>query len=312
MANNFWELDGIVLPRNPDSYNVQWDNANAQYEPQAGGNLIRLQASQLIGGAALQLTWMDADRRTLNTILQAFNPLSYGVIHKLLMGSIQPLQVANIFFDTPQKQMSKDVVDGRPGSGGTRNDLTLTCRIQDPWLRSANYIPYGSPSVANVAAAFGGSAGNGIDGIPVWNGQAWGPIAITGGTTTKTISNLGTAPWSPIIRITGPFTGFSLVQQYFDVDGTGAGTILVYTGPAVLDGNSLLFNTATRRMYTVTSGAYNEIYSFYIETVAFNTPFPYWPPMPPGNSNISFNVVGYGADTVADMSNSGTNQFAYW
>lgn len=312
MAYPLWTIDGKVLPRNPDSYDFKYDAANVSYEPQGGGNLIRVSAPQLISGSTLTLTWMDADRRTLNTIMRAFNPLALGVVHNLKLAGIQPDQQANVFFDTPQKTMSKEVYDTRPGQGGTRNDLTLTCRTIDPYLRSVNNVPVIAPTPAQMIGLFGGPAQNGIDGIPVWNAVPYNTGLTGTGTASPSISNLGTAPWSPVIKFNGPFTALTMKQTYFDVDSTGAGTKFVWTGAAVSIGNYVLFDTATKRCYLVIGGAVNEVYTFAVATVAGNIPFSYWPPMNPGNNSVTATMVGFGVGSSMDFSNNGSNQFFYW
>lgn len=316
MGRISWKLDGVALPRNPDSYDVKWDKANVSYEPQASGVQIRVAAPQLIGGADFTITFMDADGRTKNIIMQAFNPMNFGLIHKLTIDGIQPAQQAFVYFDTPEKMMSKDIYTTKFGEGGTRNDLSLTLRMDRPYWRSLNNVSSSTaPLVTDVAASFGGAAGNGIDGIPVWGGQAWNINAggVASGSVAKSISNLGTAPWSPVIRIHGPFTTAVLTQTYFDADGTGAGTAWSWTGAAVASGDYVLFDTYYKRTYLSVSGALGEVYTWKVYTIADSLPFSYWPPVPPGSANpVSLVTTGYGTNTALDYSNAGTELFAYW
>jgi hypothetical protein len=306
-----WALDGVALPRNPDSWDMKWDNANVSYEAQAQGNLIRIQAPQLIAAGTLTLTWMDADQRTLNTVMQAFNPLGYGKVHQLLIDGLQPAQMAYVYYDTPQKTMSKDVVISKPGEGGTRKDITMSLRTKDAYWKSVGMVPSVVPTAAQVAALFGGPIGNGLDGIPVWNGVSWNTLIPTGGETIA-ISNLGTAPWSPVIRVNGPFTACTLRQTYFDVDGTGLGCSFVWTGPAVAANNWITFDTSTKRCYLVVGGQPQETYSFYVQTVSGGIPFSYWPPLLPGANTVQIITAGYGSQTSLDFSNGNANQFSYW
>lgn len=313
MARPIWTVDGVALPRNPDKYDYKWDKASTTYEKMADGSETRVTTPQLISGADLVLTFSYADRKLHNALMQYFNP-TYppGTPHKITVDGLLPAQQAYVFFDTPQKTMSQEVYTTKLGEGGTKNDLVINLRMQGPWMRSVSSVPGTTPTAAQVAGWFGGPVGNGTDGIPVWQTNPWQVTVNSAAQVFFNMENLGTAPWSPVIRINGPFTTISL-RYNIDIDGTGLFISFNWTGAALATGSYLLFDTATKRLWTVIGGVKTEVYTFSYVTLSNGLPYPYVLPLSPGITNFTYyNATGYGAGTSIDFSNAGTEKFRYW
>jgi len=308
-----WKVDNVAFPINPDSYDFQFDDAQVAYEIQSDGTQIRVSAPFPLTAAKLILTWKLADRRLLNSIYKYFNPQFPPTKWRtLLIDGIIPAMQCDVSFDTPQKTMSTDSFSRKLGEGGTRNDLKLTLRTRHNSFRSVTQIPNNTSglSAAIIAAYFGGPIGNGVDGIPVWAGNYWNYI-ISAGTTNRTIENLGTAWWNPQILISGPFTTLAITNPT-DVDGTGEGIRFTWTGSPLVAGQTLLFDTETRRCWVTTSGVKVEVYSFTVTTVSDGNPYPIWPPYLPGLTTFSVVATGYSGATSVDFSNAGTGRMNYW
>lgn len=183
---------------------------------------------------------------------------------------------------------------------------------------SANNFSAPGVTASQMSGWFGGPTGNNAyDLLPTWNGNSYNAAPTLAGNSFNNniaFTNLGTAPWSPTIRVNGPFNnGMQMTLTYQDVDGTGQGVVFTYTGPNVASGNYLLIDTQKMRVYSVIGGAKNEIYTFTLLTVANSTPFPYWPPFPTGKFNVKLNIAGATQGTTTlDLSNNGTETFRYW
>ena len=316
MAKIQWTVDGIAMPRNPDNFEVNYDKANVNYVVNCDGSQTRVQAPKLICGADFVLYWSNSDRRLLNFIMQFHNPnySSYvDPVHKILVDGIVPAQEALVYFDSPKKTYSKEVFTQKLGEGGMRQDLVLTLRMKDPFLRSVGLVPMGSSVAASSVAPFVGPTGTPNDNLPEWQGHAWTvPVATTGASTSAIIENLGTAYWQPTMRISGPFGSLTAQAGYADVDGTGMGVGFTWTGPMIPSGDYLLFDTAQRRCWQVHAGVKSEVYTFEVITIADGFPYSFYPALNPGLNLFSFSAVSATANTTVDFSNGGTEQFPYW
>jgi hypothetical protein len=306
MSKIVWQVDGVALPRNPDSYDFKYDKANVTYLVYADGSQARVSAPRKLAGADFVMTWKSADRRTLSKVFTLLNNVPPTTLRKVLLDGRVPAMQAWCYFDTPQQTMSSDVVDTRLGAGGTRNDLTLTARLDGPYLHSA--VPVPSGAVAGTMAPFAGWLGSGQDGIPTWNGNAYN---FAGSTGTVTLTNMGTAGWSPVILFSGAFATISMKATYFDADGTGQGVLFTWTGAALGAGDKMRFNTDKKTVQSNIGGAgWNDVYTFTVTTVNDGLPFSYWPPAPSGNFSLTF--ANTGAAGTIDLTNGGTETFRYW
>lgn len=333
MATPRWAINGVILPRNPTSFALTHDNSNATYVKMADGSQRRMTPPNMLTAAKVQMEWMYADSRVQNLILSKINQAlmaasSSAAISKILLDGELPAVEVWAYIESPSVTYSGHaingggggaagsspdlVVDTRIGQGGVRKDLVIEGRTDGPYLHSHNPVPATLPTQASVSAWYGGPTGNNsVDGLPTWNGLAWNQTCST--SATLSFSNLGTAPWSPMIRLNGPFNnGLTLTAAYQDVDGTGRGVIFAYTGPNVHAGDFLTLDTAKMRLMQSVASVTTEIYTFSLQTVGTSTPFPYWPPAPPGTFLIGVTLSGGTASTSVDYSNAGSESFRYW
>lgn len=333
MANPQWAINGVILPRNPTSFALNHDTSNATYVKMADGSQRRITPPNLLTAAKVQMEWMYADSRIQNAILSKINQAimaasSSAAVSKILLDGEMPAVELWAYFESPSVTYSGHSINGgnggaagtapdlvydtRIGQGGVRKDIIIEGRTDGPYLHSHFPVPATTPSLASVTAWYGGPTGNNtVDGLPTWNNQGWKQTCST--SATLAFSNMGTAPWNPCVRLQGPFnSGLTMTVSYQDVDGTGQGVVFTYTGPNVNNGDFLTLDTAKLRLHSSVAGAVNEIYSFSVQTVAGATPFPYWPPAPPGTFNVALNLAGGTASTSVDFSNNGAETFRYW
>lgn len=318
-----WQIDGVVMPRNPDTFDKKFDKANVSYVTMADGSQRRIIAPNLLTAAQLQVDWHMADVRLRNFVMQYMN----NALHKVTLDQLLPPQQMYVYFDTPDLvgisgttgKNAETYIDQRPGQGGVRWDIEITGRTDGPYNHSLYPIPSSTapPSLASVTAWFGGPTGNPtLDYLPVWQGHTWNILfgAASGTSVLIYTENLGTAPWSPTIKFNGPFnTNLSLQAVYQDVDGSGLGVTFTYTGPNVALGDFLRFDTQKLRLYASVSGVVSEIYSFSLNATASGIPFPYWPPFPANPTGPYLTWTG--GDTThssIDFSNAATSVFNYW
>lgn len=305
-----WTIDGVAFPRNPDFWSAKYDNANVNYVAMADGSMRRIVVPFKQKSVPVEFDFTYADQRIRAFVLQQLNN---DILHKITFSGELPATQVWCYWDTPDIAMSKTIFDMRTGQGGMRRDIKITGRTDGPFAHSLNVVPSTMPTASQMQSWFGGPFGVAtLDYIPAWDGHAYN-IAIPAN-TSATFSNLGTAPWSPMIRINGPFnSGLQIKAAYQDVDGTGQGVVLSYVGAPLASGSYLLFDTLKCRMWSVVGGAQNEIYTFTLTTVANGTPFPYWPPFPMGEFTITTaGVAGTTAASTLDLSNNGTETFRYW
>jgi hypothetical protein len=311
MSNRpIWTIDGVPFPRNPDNWTAKFDPANVSYVTMADGTVRRIVVPFKFKSVPVEFDFTFADQRVRNFVLQQLNN---DILHKITVDGEYPAKQVWCYLDTPDIAMSKGIFDSRVGQGGMRRDLKITGRTDGPFWHSVTAVPSTVPTAAQMQQWFGGPFGSPwLDYIPKWGGNAYN-IALPVN-AASTFSNVGTAPWSPTIRITGPFnTGLQIKAAYQDVDGTGQGVVLTYLGPNVAAGNYLLFDTQKCRMYSVIGGAQNEIYTFSLTTVAAGTPFPFWPPLPMGDFTLTTaSVAGTTGSSGLDLSNNGSETFRYW
>lgn len=310
MSRPIWQIDGVAFPRNPDNWTMKFDPANVSYVTMADGTQRRIVPPFKFKKVPIELDFSFADQRVRTFVMQQLNK---DILHKITVDGEMPAKQIWAYLDTPDIAMSKTVFDTRAGQGGMRRDIKIVGKTDGPYLHSLNPVPSTLPTLAQVQQWFGGPYGSqSLDYIATWDGKAWN-VALPVN-ASATFSNLGTAPWSPIIRINGPFnTGLQIKAAYQDVDGTGDGVVLTYVGANVAAGDYLLFDTQTCRMWSVVSGAQNEIYTFTVATVSSGTPFPFWPPFPMGEFSLTTAAVAgtTGASTL-DLSNNGSETFRYW
>jgi len=312
-----WQVDGVSLARNPDSFKIGWDKANVTYEKQADGQQRRVQSPKLHTAADMTLTWKYAPRRVVRDILQYCNqayPLP-GPSKIVTIDGIQPALMVRAWFDSPELEMSKEIVTTKTGEGGVLQDLTLTLRTDGKGLQSLNFVPTGSSATpSNVASAFGGPIGNYLDYLPKWNGTSyWKQVFASN--TNMTIYNLGDQEWWPTIAVNGPFSTFGLTETYANVDGTGQGVEFLWTGSPVASGTSILFDTFQNRCYTLVASTMvqTEIYTFTIQTKSDSQPFGFWPGLIVGSNSFNASSTGsFTAATTIDFSNGGSERFRYW
>lgn len=310
MAQNHWMIDGVAFPRNPESWTAQFDPANVGYVAMADGSMRRIVVPFKQKSVPIEFDWSNADQRLRVFLLQQLNS---DILHKITMDGEMPAKQMYVYLDTPSVSSSKMSVDSRLGQGGYRRDIKIMGRTDGPYLHSLNIVPSVTPSVANMKAWFGGPWGSqNLDYLPPWDGNGYN-IALPVN-AAATFTNMGSAPWSPVIRIVGPFgTGLQIKATYQDVDGTGAGVVLTYVGASVSSADYLLYDTLKNRMWSSVSGAINEIYTFTLNTVSSGLPWAYWPPMPMGEFTLTtVGVAGTTGVSKLDLSNNGTETFRYW
>lgn len=303
-----------MIPRNPDSWTRKTDKVNATDVTMADGTPRRIVVPNLWTACTIELNWKNTDARMRNALMKNLNG---GNLATILMDGNLPAVVMKAYLDTPEWSVDSETYDTRTGQGGVRQTLKLTGRTDGPYLYSSNTVASTTapPSAAQVLASFGGPSGSyAIDGLPTWNGNAWNAApASTSSPYTMTVTNMGTAPWSPTIRVNGPFSTLSLNVSYQDVDGSGQGVTMTWTGGALAAGSYLLFDTRRMRVYTVVGGVQTEVYSFTVTAPGSSgQPFPYWPPAPSGNFSMTTTFTGSAAGFGIDFSNGATNQFCYW
>lgn len=311
MSRPLWQFNGVVLPRNPDSYTRKGDKVNAEYVRMTDGSQRRQTLPFVSTPCIIELNWKNSDLRLRTFISKS---LSASGTVKILTDGALPAVYMNCYFDTPEWSINGDVYDTRPGQGGIRQDLRIVGQTDGPYLYSNNPVALGIVSAAQVQSWFGGPSGsNAIDGLPVWNGANWtndvhtSPAAVV-------MTNMGTAPWSPVFRLNGPFnTGTTINVAYTDVDGTGQGVTFTWNGANLGAGSYITFDTKTMRCYMIIGGVIAETYTFTVTAPgSTNQPFPYWPPAPPGNFTVTVTSTGGTTATTLDYSNGGTSVFAYW
>lgn len=308
-----WAIDGIPLPRNPDAYENKFANANAAYQTMADGSQRRLTAARLLSGSDWTFEWHIADQGLIN-FLSRF--CSDNIPHVLTIPNLLPVKSIPVYLETPLFSMSKDVVDQRTGQGGHRQDIKIMARTSGitPYLQSAFPVPAATvaPSRAQMLAWFGGPTGTRHDGLPTWDGNPY--RLIVGGSAAHgvTLSNLGTAPWLPKIRLDGPLSSAQIAGTYVDIDGTGQGYVWSYTGSALNAGDHLVYDTARGRVFTTIGGTTAETFAWSLNAVANPIPFPFFPAIPVGDFGIGVTVIGAdGVNSAIDFSNAGQNTFGY-
>lgn len=314
MPTNPWELNGLTLPRNPDSFSLPTNKSSVYYETMIDGSRRRLDLPIKWSGRVCKFGWKAADMRTRNALASAITSHSMNVIE---FTGTQPALQLNVYFDDLSKDdLSAEVFDPTFGQGGIRRDIEIT-GFGEAYFRSVSLVPTGTtPLASNISKWFGGALGvPQFDNIPQWDGKPWlnffGTASSPVGSNT-TMSNLGTAPWAGIIKVQGPFTAFSLNGAWSDVDGTGGGVTFTWTGATVVAGNYILFDSGTSRCYIVVSGIQQEVYTFTLTLPgSANVPFPYWPAVPSGEFTVSTTVNGTTGASKMDYSNNGTEQFRY-
>lgn len=313
--SNLWTLNGTTLPRNPDD--VQWPltKGNAYYETMLDGSQRRVDLPNKWMGRDVKLSWKSADARVRASLWSALASHSQNT---LVLNGTQPLKQLNLYFDdATTDQISAQVYDPRPGQGGHRRDIVIEGR-SEPFFRSVYPVPATLPTQASVTAWFGGPLGvPQWDGVPNWNGQAWQQALTTASTSSGKniqITNMGSAPWSPVIRINGPFSAFSLNVAYQDVDGTGKGVTFNWTGNTIAAASYILFDTYQNRCWSVIGGVKTEVYTYTLTLPgSSNLPYPNFPQIPQASTctaSATYNGTNAASSTV-DFSNNGTEQFRY-
>ena len=325
MSNQFrWIVNGVTFQRNPDNYTLKPVTPNVTYSIEASGRQVRTQSRRLLSANQLTLEWHYADerlRRAISILTQT------SALSKVVLVGTKPTISIWAYLDVVEMSMSKDIVDLRPGMGGHRRDITVTGNTDEPYYHSY----YNVPSSLSVSPTFvqnsflGQFQSSAYDTIPNWDGNAWQQQMAYN--TPMWFANMGTAEWSPILRINGPFSSCTLNMRYEDVDGTGAGVNFTWLGNPLNSGDFLLIDTASMRVFLSQGGASityilnglrfilptsNEVYTFSLTTASDGKPFAYWPPFPMGEFVITpVALTNYNSSTTIDLSNNGTETFRY-
>lgn len=323
MSTYRWIVNGNAFQRNPDDYSLKPVTPNVTYSIVASGRQVRTQSRQLLSANQLELDWHYADerlRRAISILTQTSS------LSKVVIVGTKPTIAIWAYLDTVALTMSKDIV-GKKIDGGHRRDLTLTGNTDGPYYHSYYQVP--SDITVNptfVQNSFLGQfQSSSLDTIPNWNGNGWNQHLVVN--TPNRFSNMGTAEWSPYIRINGPFSALTLNMRYEDVDSTGAGVNFTWLGNPLATGDFLLIDTASLRVFLSTSNSpisyalsgvhqivptLNEAWQFSLTAASSGTPYPYWPPAPMGEFVITpIALTGANSSTTLDYSNFGTETFRY-
>jgi hypothetical protein len=324
MTNFRWIVNGNPFVRNPDDYSIKPLTPNVTYSIESSGRQVRTQSRKLLSANQLQLDWHYADerlRRAISILTQTSS------LSKVVIVGTKPTISVWAYLDTVALTMSKDIVDKKPGNAGHRRDLTLTGNTDGPYYHSFFPVPPDlSVNPVYVQNSFlGQTQSSSFDTIPNWNGNAWNQQLVLN--NFNRISNMGTAEWSPIIRINGPFSSIVLNMRYEDVDGTGAGVNFTWLGNPLGASDFLLIDTDSMRVFLSNGGApidytfaslryflppINEVHTFSLTARSTGIPFPYWPPAPMGEFVVTpLALTGNSSATSIDYSNNGTETFRY-
>lgn len=322
-----WLINGVPFARNPDDYHLTPVTPNVTYTVEASGRQVRTGARRVISAMQLELDWHTVDEKTRRSL--ALLTQTSG-ISKIVLTNTQPQMSIWAYLDAPKTDYTKDAVDQYTRSAGHRRDITITGNTDEPFYHSYYNVPNNlTVDPTYVASAFSGELNNTLlDYVPTWNGYAWNqPLVLN---APNRIPNMGTAPWSPIIKINGPFSALTINIAYEDVDGTGLGVNFTWLGNPLAAGDFLLIDTSALRVYVsqgtsqinYPSGALqiiqfvlpplNEVYTFSLTTTANGIPFPDWPPAPMGEFVITPTALaGATSSTTIDYSNNGLETFRY-
>lgn len=317
-------MNGNIFKRNPDAYSLTPVTPNVSYSIEASGRQTRTQSRQLLSANQLELDWhfaSDSLRRAISVLTQT------SALSKLVIVNTKPIIAIWAYLDTVKLTMSKDTVDTAIASGGHRRDLVVTGNTDGPYYHSYFNVPADlTVSPTYVQNSFLGQFHSSfMDTIPNWDGNAWKQVMVAG--VSNRFSNLGTAEWSPLLRINGPFSSFALDMRYEDVDSTGAGVRFTWLGNPVPAGSFLLIDTGSLRVFLSTPGTpisyvlsglvyvlppTNEVYTFSLTTPSSGAPFAYWPPAPMGEFVVMPTALtGNTSATTIDYSNNGIETFRY-